>query len=80
MYNLAYHFGSISTAIVGSWPIAPSTHLAIHEYLLPADKSFFPTRRRHGCSGIGCRPIHSYSKILYLVLSCEHDEVLISHI
>jgi hypothetical protein len=80
MYNLAYHFGSISTAIVGSKPIAPSIHPAIHEYRLPANNSFFPTRRRHGCSGISCRPIHSCNRILYLVLSGEHDEALISHI
>jgi hypothetical protein len=95
MYTIAYHVGFISSGVVGNRPIAPSTHSAMHdntlqlhcrdhddtaEYRLPADKTFCPRRRRHGWSGIGCRPIHTSSRILYLVLSCEHDEALISHI
>jgi hypothetical protein len=95
MYTLAYRDGFISNGIVGSRAIARSTHWAIYEntlqlhcrdhdntagYQLPANKSFCPSRRRSGWSGIGCRPIHSSTRIPYLVLSYERDEVLSSHI
>jgi hypothetical protein len=93
--GLAADTGAPADTEVHSCLIARSTHSAIHDntlqlhcrdhddtagYRLPADKSFCPKRRRSGWSGIGCRLIYSSSGIPYLVLSCEHDEALSSHI